>query len=423
MLAAAEETAQRSTVEGAAAQLGMRMSDLAPAETAGLLRVDPESIVFRHPLVRTAVYRDAPFTERERAHRGLAIAAEHEGSPDRAAWHRAAATVGKDEQVAAELESTAERARFRSGHAAASVALERASEISADTAASARRLVGAAGQAWQAGQAARATTLLDRARKVVENEALRAETDNLRGVIGWRCGAVPAAAKSLLQGADRVRWTDPTKALEMLADGGLAAWDAGEFGLMAQIGEAAAEVPRPVRAPHSHLYDVLLGSIRLSMNLPVRDIPTLAESVRRAVDSDDQRVLVWAAIAAEVAGDAAMEAALLERSVALARGSGAVDRLTVALESSTIQGFLSGNLQAAGEATEGLTLARQAGLPNAANLHLATLSWLDAVKGEEDDCRARAAQVVATARQSGHGIAYSIAEWALALLDLIGWPP
>ena len=158
---------------------------------------------------------------------------------------------------------------------------------------------------------------------------------------------------------------------------------------MARIGEAAQEAPQPVSTPHADLRDVLLGSIRLSLNLPVTDIPALADTVRRAVDSEDQRVLVWAAIAAEVAGDAVAEAALLVRSVALARGSGAVDRLTVALESSTIQSFLSGHFEGAGEATEGLTLARQAGLPNAANLHLATLSWLAAVKGQEESAGRR----------------------------------
>jgi ATP/maltotriose-dependent transcriptional regulator MalT len=423
VVAAAEDSGHRSTVERAATALGMQMADLAPAEMAGLLRVDQESMVFRHPLVRTAIYRDAPFTERERAHRSLAGAAAREGSPDRAAWHRAAATVGQDEEVAAELEITAERARVRSGHAAASAALERASELSADRVAGARRLVAAAGQAWQAGQPARATTLVDRARQVVQDEALRAETDNLRGVIAWRCGSVPTAAASLLQGAQVVAGTDPDMALEMLADAGLAAWDAGAFDLMGRVGEAAQAIPRPAKAPHSDLRDVLLGSIRLSLNQSVSDIPTLADTVRRAVDSEDQRVLVWAAIAAEVAGDAPSEAALIVRSVALARGSGAVDQLTVALESSTIQSFLSGHFEAAGEATEGLTLARQAGLPNAANLHLATLSWLAAVKGQDDECRTHAAEVVALARPNGHGIAYAIAEWALALLDLVGGRP
>ena len=420
VLTAAEDSGDRSTVERAATSLGMQMADLAAAESAGMLRVDQDTVVFRHPLVRTAVYRDAPFTERERAHRALAGASAREGSPDRAAWHRAAATVGHDEEVAAELEITAERARVRSGHAAASAALERSSELSADPAAGARRLVAAAGQAWQAGQPARATTLLDRARRVVDDEALRSETERLAGVIAWRCGAVPSAGESLLQGANRVATTDPHKAIEMLADAGLAAWDAGEFGLMGRIGQAVAEIPRAAGAPHAELRDVLLGSIRLSLNQPVGDVPTLAQSVRGATGSADQRVLVWAAIAAEVAGDSEAEAALIVRSVTLARGSGAVDQLTVALESSTIQSFLSGHFEAAGEATEGLTLARQAGLPNAANLHLATLSWLAAVKGQEDECRAQAAEVVCAARTNGHGIAYSIAEWAVALLDLVG---
>jgi DNA-binding CsgD family transcriptional regulator len=227
------------------------------------------------------------------------------------------------------------------------------------------------------------------------------------------------AAMSLLQGAERVARTDPRKAVEMLADAGLAAWDAGEFGLMARIGESVQQIPRQRESPQADLRDVLLGSIRLSLNLTVSDIPGLTDTVRRGVDSQDQRMLVWAAIAAEIMGDTVAEAPLLVRSVALARGSGAVDQLTVALESSTIQGFLSGNFEAAGQAAEGLTLARQAGLSNAANLHLATLSWLSAVKGQEAECRAQAADVVANARPTGHGIAYSIAEWAVALCDLI----
>jgi DNA-binding CsgD family transcriptional regulator len=262
-------------------------------------------------------------------------------------------------------------------------------------------------------------TLVDRARLIVEDDELRAETDNLRGVINWRCGAVPGAAESLFRGAQRVAPTDPSKALEMLADAGLAAWDAGEFGLMARIGEATQEAPHPDDALHADLREVLLGSIRLSLNLQVSDLPALTGTVRRSVDSEDQRLLVWAAIAAELVGDTVAEAALLVRSVARARGSGAVDQLTVALEASTIQSFLSGNFEGASQAAEGLTLARQAGLSNAANLHLATLAWLSAVKGREAECETQATEVVAIARPNGHGIAYSIAEWALALHDLV----
>jgi len=70
------------------------------------------------------------------------------------------------------------------------------------------------------------------------------------------------------------------------------------------------------------------------------------------------------------------------------------------------------------EATEGLRLAREAGLPNAASMHLSVLAWVAAVRGEEAQCRDYSAQVVEAARASGHALANSIAEWGLALLEL-----
>lgn len=146
VVAACEETGARATVERAARELGLDMGDLTAAESAGLLRVDAEQLLFRHPLVRTAIYRAARFTERESAHRTLAVASVAEGNADRAAWHLAAATVGTDEGVARELEGTAERARLRSGHAAAASALERAAALSPDPDSRGRRLVAGGGR-------------------------------------------------------------------------------------------------------------------------------------------------------------------------------------------------------------------------------------------------------------------------------------
>jgi len=89
----------------------------------------------------------------------------------------------------------------------------------------------------------------------------------------------------------------------------------------------------------------------------------------------------------------------------------------------TVQGFLRGQHAVTAEATEGLMLAREAGLPNAASLHLATLSWLAAVSGHDNECRAQAAEAQAAALPHGHGLANSVAEWAVALLDLgVGRP-
>src|SRR5262249_22417369 len=72
VVAAAEETGDRATIAGAAAELGLQRDALVPAEQGGLVRVGPDRVEFRHPLVRSAVYRGAGFAERERAHRALA---------------------------------------------------------------------------------------------------------------------------------------------------------------------------------------------------------------------------------------------------------------------------------------------------------------------------------------------------------------
>jgi DNA-binding CsgD family transcriptional regulator len=422
LLAAAEETGARGAIERAAKSVGRDIADLQPAETVGLLRVDSERLEFRHPLVRSAVYRSARFTEREDAHRVLAVASEAEGNPDRAAWHRAAATVGSDEDVARELETTAERAKLRSGHAAAASALERAAELSADDQSRGRRLVAAANEAWSAGQPERAASMLDRAAALVEGTALRADIAGLRGVIQWRCGSLIDACNTLVAGAALVSSIDQPRALQILADAALAAWDMGDYDRLAEIG-ASAEALEVHDEVHTLLRRVLVSCVEMTKGNPPDDLAALSGELARAVELEDTRLVVWSAITAEVAGEEALERALIERSESLARATSDVDRLIVVLESTAVQGFLAGDMSVTSEATEGLQLALEAGLPNAANLNLAALSWISAVQGHADECRRQAASVIERARPNGQGIALAIAEWAIALLDLgIGHP-
>lgn len=103
---------------------------LAAAVEARLVELTAGTVTFRHPLMRSAIPAAASPLDRRQAH--LALVEALRDQPDRRAWHQAAATAGPDESVAAELERTAERARYRGGAAAAIAALEQAARLSQD---------------------------------------------------------------------------------------------------------------------------------------------------------------------------------------------------------------------------------------------------------------------------------------------------
>ena len=209
LIAAAEDTGRQATVTAAAATLGAGVAALDAAETAGLVRVRAGAIAFRHPLVRSAVYQGATSSQRRRAHRALAGAADREGDADRRAWHLAAAAVEPDERVVRELDAAAERALGRGGFEAASSALERAATLTADPGARGRRLVAAAEHAWAAGQLGRTAGLLEAVRPLGTEPLLRADVGRLRGWFELSVGAVAAAQPILVPAALDAAPVDP----------------------------------------------------------------------------------------------------------------------------------------------------------------------------------------------------------------------
>ena len=160
LLVAAAEAEPLAELVPAGRRLGLTPADLDPAEAAGLITVTGDRVHFRHPLLRSAVYGAAGWSDRTRVHRMLASTSQ---DADRAAWHRSAMTVHFDEAVAADLTAAAVRSLRRGARSEAAAALERAAELSPDADGRSRRLSAAASCARQAGRAARAHHLVARA--------------------------------------------------------------------------------------------------------------------------------------------------------------------------------------------------------------------------------------------------------------------
>ncbi|WP_433455421.1 AAA family ATPase [Streptomyces sp. CA-142005] len=175
LLAAAADSPDLTT-----AVPGLSADALAPAEAAGLIRLDTSGPRFVHPLTRSAVYHAAPFAERAAAHRQVADALRDQ--PDRHAWHLAAAALEPDEHLATLLEDSAAQAQRRGGTAAAAHALERAAELSPGEPDKARRLLAAAELALPAGHADWVRELAGKVLTLTSDPDLRIAA---RLVIGW----------------------------------------------------------------------------------------------------------------------------------------------------------------------------------------------------------------------------------------------
>jgi hypothetical protein len=193
LIAAAEPAGDPGLVHRAARQLGVRIEDAAPAVTIGMVDFGAQ-VRFRHPLVRSAIYRAATGDERRHAHSVLAQATDSETEPDRRAWHRAQAAAAPDDDVADDLERCAGRAEARGGLGATGAFLQRATELTVEPQRKVIRALAAARAVHAAGSTDAALLLLSVA------EVCPADTYSARGSTCCadrsrsRC---PAAAKRL----------------------------------------------------------------------------------------------------------------------------------------------------------------------------------------------------------------------------------
>jgi DNA-binding CsgD family transcriptional regulator len=199
LIAAAEPLGDARLLVRAAASLKIT-PDAAPAKAAGLIEFG-ESVRFRHPLARSAVYHGADPEERRTVHRVIAEATDPVLDPDRRAWHAAQAADGPDEEVAAGLEQAADRARQRGGIAAEAVLLERATEVTPDPWPRGRRALAAAEAHFSAAAPDRATELAAVAEMYPLSALDRARLARLRARILFARSRSDEAAPLLLEAA------------------------------------------------------------------------------------------------------------------------------------------------------------------------------------------------------------------------------
>ncbi|MBX8689862.1 AAA family ATPase [Mycobacterium sp. 20091114027_K0903767] len=188
--------AQLPEIDVAAKYLGLALTDeLAPLERAGLITVGGSRVHVRHPLIRSTVYGAAPLASRAVVHRALADAAD---DPVRAAWHRAEATFGTDEQVAAALEAAARQAQARGAGAESAAALRRAAVLSPEPAVRVRRLADAAEMARSSGMTAEAISILGEAQNLGDGEGSAEQVAITRFVLNVTAATAGQSAAELV---------------------------------------------------------------------------------------------------------------------------------------------------------------------------------------------------------------------------------
>jgi DNA-binding CsgD family transcriptional regulator len=425
LVAAADDTRQLSTVLGAAGQLGVGAEALDAAQEAGLATVRGTELELRHPLVRSAIYQGVPLSKRQAAHRALASVLEGDAEADRRAWHRAAASVGPDHAVVEELEQAAVRARRRSGFVAASLAYERAAALTPDEGERARLLTAAAENAWFGGRLERTRMLLERGRPLASEPLQRADIDRYLGLVELTGGVPAEACRLLVRSAAAVASVDGERALELLNLASVAALYADDDAAAVTIAELAREVDVADTPFTRALVELLVGLGAYYAG----DLPGAAASLRSAMsleaelerDAPDARrvALLFGGRAAAFLGDDDAARRSGQLAAAQARTEGALGLLAPMLPRLAHTEMWSGRWPAAfANAREGLRLAREIGQLDLVAYQLVLLALIAAHRGHEDECRALAAQGRELASARRFTFVASLANWALALLEL-----
>jgi DNA-binding CsgD family transcriptional regulator/tetratricopeptide (TPR) repeat protein len=417
LVAAAEPVGDPLLLVTACERLGIAVSAV-DAETDGLLAL-AERVTFRHPLVRSAVYRTATREQRREVHLALAEATDPSVDPDRRAWHLATAAAGPNESVAVALEQSAGRAQARGGLAAAAAFLHRAVVLSGDPTQRVRRALAAAQASLHAGSFEGALALLALAEASNPDVLQAAHVELLRGQIAFASSLGASAPPLLLNAAKRLERLDPELARETYLDAWAAALFAGRLasaGSLVEICRAAALAPRPARPlrPSDLLLDALATLVtegravaapllRRATAVLANEASPAQENLRWGWRTLLPPILIW---------DEDSWHAISGRHLRDARDAGALSRLPIDLIDWAICETSCGDFGAAA-----VTIAEADAITKATGTHMAPYAQLllSALRGQED-ASPLIESTIRDAGAGGQGLGVQFAEWVNSIL-------
>src|SRR3954470_6459573 len=409
LLAAADPTGDPGLLWRASDELGLGPDDVDRAEKADALVVGTR-VGFRHPLVRSAIYRSASPAERRRVHAALASATPVERDPDRRAWHRAGATLLPDEDVAADLERSAARARTRGGIAASAAFLERAAELTPAAAGRAQRLIAAAEAKHDAGAPAAALRLLDSTRDIPLTPLQEALVGRMRARAQYAVRRDRGGPRALLIAARRLEALDPVLARDTYMEALAAALYNGRLGEPDVVRTVSERILAATAADDSgRARDLILrGQALLAVEGPEAAGPVLRRALRAFLeqppDALELRGMWFGCRAAIDLWDRDALARLADRQVELARAAGGLNVLPIALTFAMAARLLDGRLDlfaAACDEVDAIKTVTGHPLPRYGRIILA------AYRGRVDDVEQQAPRLRADAEARGEGNALS----------------
>jgi len=418
LLAAADPSGDPALVWRAGARLGIAADAAAPAEEAGLAEFGTR-VRFRHPLARSAAYRCGSAPDRREAHRALAEVTDGRLDPDRRAWHRAQAAPGPDEEVAEELVRSADRARGRGGLAAAAAFLKRAATLTLDLSLRAGRALAAAQAKVAAGAYDPARDLLAMAEAGPLTSSQQASVDLIRAQLAFVTSRGAEAPSLLLRAARSLEPIDSGLSRATYLDAISAAIFAGRLASpgsgVLEVASAAAAAPPP-GAPRPT--DPLLDGLAAEYNDGyAAGVPMLRRALAAFGDSmsteEELRWLWLGCVAAMRLWDGDSWGALSARHVRLARETGALSELPLALISRTCMLLFAGDLTAASALADETRAVKEA---TGSNLAPYGALGLTALRGDEAATMALVDATMQDVTRRGEGVGITFAEWARALL-------